>query len=285
MKIKINQLSALYISLALLTLLSTTACEDIVEINPTNAEPRMVVNGRITPFQGQNWVRLNKSQAYFERGESPVISGATVVLEDDAGRVDTLVESAQTPGLYPIEQPGEIGRVYALSIITPEGEHFRSDPERLTEAPPIDTATYYVEPATEADEEDEYFVLLTATDNAGTRDFYRWRYSINDTIVTDPEELSFSNDNFLDGNQVRDFQLNFEPFRQGDTIRVEQLTITEDHFLYLNLVFNQTAFRGGLFDTPPAPIRGNVRSVDDGNIYALGYFYAAGMAEKTLVME
>ena len=51
----------------------------------------------------------------------------------------------------------------------------------------------------------------------------------------------------------------------------------EGYSNFINSLRNQTAFVGGPFDTPPAPIRGNLKNVTTGK-EAFGYFIAGGIS-------
>lgn len=138
----------------------------------------------------------------------------------------------------------------------------------------------------EPDEEGKfgYSVLLDADEPEDEVNFYRWKIYVNDTLESMADDLSFARDDFVN-EEVRDLEIFAYLMRQGDRVRVEQLSITERYYDFLNVLFQQTVFVEGLFDPPPAPIVGNVISTSEENERALGYFYAAAIEEGETVIE
>ena len=73
--------SLIYSVLLLAILLGSTACEEVIELEVSNGDPVMVIEGSITnqalaPAQ----VKLSMSGSYFEPGDYPAVEGAEVVL-------------------------------------------------------------------------------------------------------------------------------------------------------------------------------------------------------------
>lgn len=266
-------------------LIGLSACEEVVDLDLPQGETRLVVEGRITDQPGVNEVKLSTTLPYFDSNADPAVSNATVLLSDDQGRLDTLKENPAGSGRYPIETPGQIGYTYVIDILTPEGKRYRSEPERLMAVAAIDSIYYRLDPATDPDEEDEYDVLLNARETPGEPNFYRWRIAVNGVYRQKPFDLFYANDDFLDGNDVIGFQVNFDPVFAGDSIRVDQWSISEAYFDYLDLVWQQTAIIGGIFDPPPAPIKGNIYSPDDRTIPAYGFFNASAIRSIAGVVE
>jgi len=262
-------------------------CEDVIEINVPDEEPRLVVEGSITTLPGPQTVKLTYSTQYFETTTPPPVTDAQVILRDDQGREDQLVMIDSLPGVYYTHTPGEIGRAYTLDIILPDGRQYRSDSEVLSKVSDITALNYDIADQDEEPQEDgrrRYTLLLSAIEPQDERNFYRWKVFINDKLVGDPEDLAFARDDFV-GEFVIDVEIYEGRMTPGDRVRVQQLSITESYYDFLAVLFEQTAFIGGLFDPPPAPIRGNIRNVDDPNDYGLGYFNASDVDVAEIVIE
>ncbi len=262
-------------------------CEDVIEIDVPDEEPRLVVEGSITTLPGPQTVKLTYSTQYFETTLPPPVTDAQVILRDDQGREDQLAMVDTLPGVYYTYIPGEVGKAYTLDIILPDGRQYRSDAELITAVSDITALDYELVDPDEEPEEDgtrDYTLLLSAREPQDERNFYRWKVFINDKLVGDPEDLAFARDDFI-GEFVIDVEIFRGEMRPGDSVQVQQLSITESYYDFLAVLFEQTAFIGGLFDPPPAPIRGNIRNVDDPNDYGLGYFNASDIDVAAIVIE
>ncbi len=270
-----------------ISLILFTSCQDVVEINVPEEAPRLVVEGGITTLPGPQMVKLSYSTQYFETTEPPAVTNAQVILRDDIGREETLVMMNTQPGVYVTNTPGEVGRTYTLDIMLEGGIHYRSDPETLFKVSDITAIDYDIVDLDEEPDEDgtrDYVVLLSAREPQDETNFYRWKVFVNDELVGDPEDLAFARDDFV-GEFVIDVEIFQGEMKPGDSVRVQQLSITESYYDFLAVLFEQTAFIGGLFDPPPAPIRGNIRNVDDPNDYGLGYFNASDIDVAEMVIE
>ena len=261
-----------------------SACEDVVDLNVPQIEPRLVVQGSITDQPTQE-IRLTFSADYFNSNDPVPAAGATVELSDESGEVFSFVENPTASGIYQYEGEGVVGKTYTLNILLNDGRQFRSNPETLLRVSEITGAGYIKDDGFGNDSDSTYVVLLSAIEPQDTRDFYRWKIFRNDTLLSDPEDLSFARDDFVNEVVVAVELYRGNDIGMGDSIRVQQLSITESYFEFLNTLFTQTAFRGGIFDTPPAPIKGNVFNVTEPSDYALGYFNASAVneAEFTIV--
>ena len=273
------------ILLSLLSLIFLSACEDVVELSVPDSPPHLVVEGSITNHRAIQQVKLTWSTPYFDQGTPPPVEDARVELRDDLGNI--YAYSPEAKGLYALSLKGEVGRTYRLSIFLPNGQEFHSTPETLLPVSEIQNLKAEVADVEESPDEEgyqEYKVLLTAIEPQDEINFYRWKVYINDTLQNEPDDLAFARDDFVN-EQVRDVDIYWDDLRPGDRVCVEQMSITEAYYDFLNILYQQTAFTGGLFDPPPAPIRGNITLASDESIYALGYFNASAVDSDCLVVE
>ncbi len=88
----------------------------------------------------------------------------------------------------------------------------------------------------------------------------------------------------MDGNFIPEFNVTNELYSKPDTVRIVQERISKDAYEFLIAIQSQTAFVGGPFDTPPSPINGNVKNLEDPRKNALGFFGAAGVDDATVVV-
>jgi len=242
---------------------------------------RMVVEGAITDQVKRHEVRLTKTTSFFEDEKPPAISGALVTISNG---VDSwsLAEDTSDLGLYytPDSAYGTPGLHHDLTIIY-DGETFVA-----TDYMPTVAAIDSIHVAFVPDEEGDggfWPVDISFTEPAGEGDLYRWRVLING--VSDNDSIKFVrvlDDFLLDGSTLTDFRVDGFPeeyIEVGDTITVEQLSLSQVHFDFIEAIQEQTQDQGGLFSPPPANIPTNISGS------ALGFFSASAVSDKTVIVE
>jgi hypothetical protein len=91
------------------------SCRKIIDIDLNSAAPKLVVEANITDQPGPYKVTLATSVNFDESNYFPPATGATVVISDNAGNIDTLTETF--PGNYLTNYIlGVTGRIYTLNI-------------------------------------------------------------------------------------------------------------------------------------------------------------------------
>lgn len=274
-------------SLLLLVLaFAGVACQDVIDLNVPEGETRYVVDAQFTDSDQGNYVRLSTTAPYFEDGNTPRINGATIVISDNTGFSETLTESDEEDGLYLFATPGVVGRTYTLDITAPDGTQLRSQPTFMAGVAPIDSI-YFRETNFPLEDPDtmEYILQLDARDPLGVRNYYRWKLYVNGEYLNEPFDIALGSDFLADGEDYIGFVPNDESLFEGDTVMVEQIGISRESFDYWGLVLEQTAFVGGPFDPPPAPIPGNMFNVNDENDKVLGFFDVVGIDRAMIVID
>ncbi len=87
-------------------------------------------------------------------------------------------------------------------------------------------------------------------------------------------------DRFINGgliNQQRVAQIPFYDAGPG-LVDIRQLSLTSDAYRYYKLFQEQTQHTGGLADTPPTALGGNVHQVDQPQVRVVGYFSASAVS-------
>jgi len=284
MKIQAKPIHMMRLLIVFSIILGLTSCQDVIDLDLPSTDPQLVVEGWLTDEPVEQQVRLSLSAPYFENAELPGLSGALVVLFDEQNPVDTFLEADETAGLYTSSFRLQAGGVYSIYILSPDGREYQSVPQLLEPVPPIDSI--YAEFREESPFEDEgYYVFINTREPAGAGDHYRWRQYINGNFQNDPFDLNYASDEFVDGNPIIGFEVATQAAQPGDTVRIDQMTISREAFDFLVQVQNQTAFVGSLFDTPPAPIPGNIRNLNDPEDDPLGFLGISGLTFAELVIE
>lgn len=97
-------------------------------------------------------------------------------------------------------------------------------------------------------------------------------------------EINAMSDTYVDGNPILGRLIAKIPVYQysGALLEVKQQSLSASAFRYLKLLTEQSQNNGGLADTPPAPLIGNMRNTADPAEVVGGYFMVA--SEKTTVL-
>jgi hypothetical protein len=265
----------------------------------------MVVDGFINATAGSATVRLTKVVPLSNKDGYPVEKGAQVKISSEKGDSFTLVE--QDSGRYsaygltvdPFTR-------YQLSIRTSESRDYISDYVSVKLTPPIDSVTW-------RPEQEGITMLVNTHDDTESSRYYVWDYTetweyrapwpsyytnINKMVIprkfediaqtcykTEPStKIIVGTTGRLSDDVVRDFPLTY--IESGTprisvlySILVRQRVIDKIEYEYLQDLQRVTESVGGLFDSQPYEILGNIRA-QDASIPVLGYFSAGFVEEK-----
>ncbi len=273
--------------LPLITLLSVLgACTDVIEIDAPLTEARLVVDGWIYDDRDIQTVVLTNSTAYFEDSPQPPETNATVTVTNASGISFPYTEVE--PGTYEADFRGEVGDTYTMTIETTDGARYVSDPQFLLPVPSLDAVYALLVESPEVEEEDEgLYPAWDFVDPQGIDNFYRWKFYVNGIFLNEPNNLLVFSDEFVDGEELDSAYSTsgVDPLVSGDSLVIEQLSLTEEARDFFVRVRQITVDVGGLFDTPPDPVRGNFINVMDDENYALGFFGASSIVRSSTKVE
>jgi hypothetical protein len=286
-------------------ILLCTTCVEKIGVDLPDATEKLVVDGLISTKPGPYTVRLTRTAKYTtgNGGINTFIRGAKVTIADDAGNQEELMEESQ--GTYrtkPNGLQGQVGRSYTLLIETAEGKKYQSRPELLK--PTTGVENIYYEFVNEAPGiEEGFYVYVDTKDPAGSEDYYRWNwvhyeqiiYCFNEIVPpsTTPTILdccgdcwdiqrcngcvNLASDRLVNGNMISRQLLSIVPYSSKSKyfLYYEQQSLSRDAYKFWKSLEEQSKNVGGIFDKPPATVRGNMFSVADENEIVLGYFGAS----------
>jgi hypothetical protein len=250
-------------------------CEDVIKIDLKNVEPRLVIEGIISDQPEQSWFVITKTANFYESNLFPMISGASIVVSDDNGWVDTLIE-IQT-GVYTSSGLiGEVGRTYNASVtidsVTYTAASYIPDPIIIDSI-----RTEYQEGGGFGSEEDEgYRLHVFINDPPGTPNFGRIKITVNDSLLSD---YYLYDDDFTDGNNI-DYNYFDQVFQENDTLIIQYVSMDSVAFDYFRTVASVVASEDGNDDEPVAPANPITNWSND----ALGYFGAFSVNIETLMV-
>jgi hypothetical protein len=260
---------------SLLIFASITACEEVIDLEVPNGKTQLVVDSWYTDEDTVHYVKLSTTSPYFENAETPRVSNALVTLHTYQGETlessVLLNQAPEKPGFYLFPAPAVIGKGYQLEVDAPGLMRVKSDIQVTRPVPPILGLEWEETTPDFEDSTKKYQVLLTTFELPGLGDHYRWFAWVNGDYQNKPLDITISNDDLVDGAFIPGLDITNKRYRFGETVRISQASINQNAYDYLSLLLSQTAFVGSPFDSPPAPLIGNMKQVD-GNGVALGFF-------------
>ena len=255
-----NVKSYIYI---LCTLLFFSACEEIIDVNLNDADPRVVIEANLSDLQSIQRIRISKTVAFDEPINSVGVTDAVVLVLDSRGGYHNFQHEKDGDYVARDFTPAS-GQSYSLYVEV-DGESFHSS---------CHMPTYVEVDSTGIARENilgdsYYFATFKFNDPQNTPNYYKYDISINDANF---RFSSVFQDKFNDGlyvtHQVSDLNTDLEP---GDYISVRRYCIDEKVFDYWN-EYQST--------NPGSAAPGNPTSNISNN--ALGYFSVASAQEFRL---
>ncbi|MCS6820589.1 MAG: DUF4249 domain-containing protein [Microscillaceae bacterium] len=275
-------------------LLLVVSCEYPIKVKVKNAEPLLAVDGWINNQDNTQIIRLTSTLPYFQNTPAPALGGATVkVLEFDANNtlLNTYTFQQVSNGNYEANFKGEIGRKYQLQL-TYQGENFVAE-TWLKRVPPIDSMNSEYRKA-RLGQPKGYYVNVFGRDIPGIGDFYRFRVWRNGVMFNRPENLTIMSDQNIDGLPfIPPIRISFnpffdsnglEPYKVGDVVRAEVLSIDENAFRFFEQLSIQVN-NSGLFARPIANVPTNVQNTNPRGKKAVGYFYASAVSSREITIQ
>ena len=162
-----------YVFLIAFVSLSISCYQDVIDLDLSDFESEVVIEGNITDQPGPYTVTISKTVSYENSTNFPLVSGAEIVIADDAGNVETLREvragTYQTSSLQ-----GVPGKTYTL-FVNVEGKEYTAScsmPEPLE----LDSVTY--------DLYDQFaYLRCEFADREGMDEFFRLNIYRNEICV------------------------------------------------------------------------------------------------------
>lgn len=272
------------------------SCEDVIDVDLDQGESQLVVDGFVTNTNQTQTIRLTKSADYFLNAPTPFVTNASVKIHGPNALVYNFVSDQLGNYQYNPQTLGaidSIGFPYKLEIQYDNKTY--TSISVLNPVPKIDSMTRSFEEE-ELDQEEGYYAQFYARDFAGREDFYWIKAYKNDSAINalDPSSLILSQDAAFGGNAADGLEFILplraaitdgeKPLEVGDTSIVELLSINEDVFEFLEQLTIQ-ANNGGLFSTPPANIRSNIKDAfGNQQDEVLGVFSVSAIVTDSLII-
>jgi hypothetical protein len=254
-----------------------TACEEVIDVDFTNGQTgNLVVEGMITTEARAHRVRLSYTSGYFNPSAQQWVTGAQVTISGGDSAF-TLYEAA--PGDYRtgIYAKGVPGRTYTLHVKLPDERQFEAS-SYLKQGVDIDSISQSANYNSYSGGYG-YDVFYYGREPEPAGDYYFYRLYIENRLYTDTiTEVSFVNDDFVNGNYVHDFviyRIREKDLKTPSDVTLEMYSSSAEYNDFLSSLMLETVWRGSPWDGPPSNVPGNVSN------NGRGFFLAADVKRAT----
>ncbi len=258
--------------LPLFLLVLLFGCEKVIDVDLNEVSPNIVIEANLIGRPGAVEVKITKTGDYF--GTSPLenVSGATVVLDDDAGNHFELPEIEE--GIYGREKLHPVpGRTYTLTVEV-EGEEYVAS-STLHPAVEITSLDYFYEEG-QSYFDDGYYLILILQDPADEENYYRIKTWKNGRSKNDAGNLILFTDRYVEGKEVQ-ITMRGTVFKNGSIARVQLISLDKGAFEFYRTFDEVASTNPG--SAAPANPKSNFSNG------ALGFFSAWSFDEKEIIIN
>lgn len=244
-----------------------TSCEDLIEVDLIDADPKLVIEASINWKKGTSGrkqaIKLSFTAPFFDKTIPPA-NGALVTITNQNNTVFNFVEDG-TSGVYRNNNfVPKLNERYILNITYKEDRY--SATEIFKSVVPIDRIGQNNNGGFSGDE-----IELKAyyTDPADEINFYFFEFISDIPVIP---SLSVFDDKFTNGKEIFGFYSE-QDLKPGDKVMIRNYGISERFYLYMFILLQQTSQSGGgPFQTQPAMVKGNCVNETNPDNFPLGYF-------------
>lgn len=251
--------------LLIVTTLALASCQDVIDIELTDAEERLVIEAAIVKLKGfsgtDQRVRLTKTRGFFEDSLTTVENANVTVTSENGEVFEFLHDSA---GFYNTNQfQANLMEKYFLRIEV-DDEVYTAE-ETFMPVVPIDSVSQRNNTGFSGEDTE---IKAFYKDPAGERNYYMFTFFVN---FIDYPTTDVYDDEFTDGNTI--FALyQEEDLQPGDDVVITNFGLSQQFYEYMNVLLSQVGSVGGPFQTQPAVVRGNIVNETNPDNFPYGYF-------------
>jgi hypothetical protein len=262
------------LKILIFSLFVLSACEKVVKIPLNTVNPLLVVEANLSSDSSdKKIVKLSRTVDYYNDNTFPPVSGASVVISDNAGNSETLLETS--PGTYSAAViKGIPGRTYNLNISTDKKYTGTSSMPYQVQIDSLNISVIQLQQGGK-----RYRVVCKFTDPAGDGNYYRVKLASNDTFAISPTTTQYRliSDKLTDGQQVSS-TFNRLNLLSGDTVTAILECIDKATYDFYSTLGNVQGENNAFLAAPPS---NPVNNISNGG---LGYFSAYAVSRKRIVV-
>jgi hypothetical protein len=286
------------------------ACTDPYMPDVIATPPSYLVVDGFLNSQGVTTIRLSRTTAVAATAAPPAETGATVYIEDEAGRRTTLRENPNRT-YTSAATVLNTARKYRLHIFTTRRDEYVSDYVPVKTTPAIDNVSWRTD-------NDGLNIYVNTHDATNATQYYRWETdetweilppynplveyvngamrpiqtpypaicwgNVHSNAVQIAKTTALTQDVVADF-RVRQLPTTSERLYTRYSILVQQHALTKEEYAYWELLRKNTESIGSLFDPQPAQLTGNVRCLSNTAAVALGFVGAHSLTEQRIFIR
>jgi hypothetical protein len=254
------------------------SCEDVVEVDLEEAQPRLVVDAAIQWKKGetgrQQTIKLSRTRGFFNQEPIPV-NGADISIKNSRGNTFNFEE--ENPGEYITQNfIPEIDMKYSLEINIDNNTYTAE--EVLTPVVSIDSIQQNNAGGFSGED-----IELKAfyKDPEGESNYYLFKFFSPFQFFP---EFEIYDDEFNDGNAI--FALySDELLEPRASVVIQNHGASKAYYNFLTVLLDQAGSAGGPFQTQPATVRGNIKNIADDDELIFGYFSLSEVDELVYTIK
>lgn len=296
------------------------SCVDQISFPLDKGATKLIVSGQISNLDEDQYVFLSETTSadreplytgqYYVLNDLPrPVTSAMVFLVNDREEKYPLYMTED--GKYKLDRSYKLedGVYYHLEIIV-SGNEYRTDPQKMPQVVGEDKLSFEFERGEfKGSPEIAFISIYSETKLPETIDPYFLRWDVDEAYYwgltffpnpfnipppdcyvfgfPDPERITLFNGENVDSEQNSSIQLVAErkvdeSFLSRHYFNVRQVSTSREAYDYWRKVRELVNNSGSVFDSPPAPIQGNVYSIHYPDEVVLGYFEVARVSQSRI---
>ena len=239
------------------------SCEEVVDIDLEESEPRLVIEASIIWQKGtdgnEQIIKISETVPFYDDEIDPVADASVQIISEEG---HTFQFEYSGNGIYRNNnfQP-ELKANYMLEIEY-EDEIYTASEIFM----PVTSIEYVEQTESGGFTGDEIEIKAYYNDPVDEENYYLFKFYNEDV------SLEFYEDEFTNGNQIFGYYSD-EDIETGDLIQIEIQGISRSYYEYLFILRSQVGENdGGPFETMPATVKGNIINTTNPGNYPFGYF-------------
>jgi len=273
----------------LLAILLSWGCQEIVDIDLTQSDPKLVIEGRLVNERSFQKIKISESLNFYDTaGFSPFSEAEVNLLDENSNIMQSFTYSAEDSS-YKSNTPIEltVGKDYTLQIEA-KGEILQAT-GKILESATLDSLYYLsakeLKSIGQAVFGEGYFMFVNGELNNEGIEYFKLDVTVNDTLRNSRGDFSNSvlTSEFF-GNEFRALPVPGS-FEEEDSVGLELYTLNEDVYQYyvefINLLFND----GGVFSPPPVNPTSNIKNITNPENKPLGFIQFSSIQRRSIIIE
>jgi len=307
----------------LLIIVLVPGCVEPYTPDIRESQESLVVEGLLTDQPGFQTIYLSRSSPFSDPGFIPESYCQVRVVDENGNSYWFYEQEKGVYGGGMTASQLVRGTAYKLTILTADGKKYESDYETLSSpCPSIDSVYFEIKTVETSDPEEplegiQFYIDIEAGEDQARN--YRWElvetweyYAANIIqyyydglylhVMPDPftyyrcwytgriNNIYTSSTKNSVSNRIYRYPLHFVSSQTNRlqirySLLVKQFSLSDDAYQYWDQMRRQQQESGGLYETQPSQIRGNVYNINDPDELVLGFFNVASSSEKRIFVD